>query len=155
MNLDSVMPLPRARICNNSASLNCSKGRPSKSVRVRAHGTGSRHGTAPVLVYLEMEEGRSPLVSIQAFALGFFKATIRPPGNHSAWLRPRRARFRFARQDHCSSTASHLPQLPVGPSSAHNPVTSGYDRPRGQSSGASGYKSLSHSYPLACSTRLR
>src|SRR5437899_5091633 len=29
-----------------------------------------------------------------------------PPGYPSAWLRPRRARFRFARQDHCSSATT-------------------------------------------------
>jgi hypothetical protein len=28
------------------------------------------------------------------------------PGYPSAWLRPRRARFHFARQNHCSSTTS-------------------------------------------------
>jgi hypothetical protein len=32
--------------------------------------------------------------------------SMSPPGYPSAWLRPRRARFRFARQDHCSSTTS-------------------------------------------------
>jgi hypothetical protein len=33
-----------------------------------------------------------------------FIVSMSPPGYPSAWLRPRRARFRFARQDHCSST---------------------------------------------------
>jgi len=38
-----------------------------------------------------------------------------PPGYPSAWLRPRSARFRFARQDHCSSAAPCCSQLPVCP----------------------------------------
>jgi len=45
-------------------------------------------------------------VSIPPFGRGFFKAWIKAPGYPSAWLCPRRARFRFARQDHCSSTTS-------------------------------------------------
>jgi hypothetical protein len=60
-----------------------------------------------VLVQPEMERGRSPLVSeYSTLRVGIFKASIRPPGYPSAWLRPRRARFRFARPDHCSSTTS-------------------------------------------------
>jgi hypothetical protein len=35
-----------------------------------------------------------------------FIVSMSPPGYPSAWLRPRRAYFRFARQDHCSSTTS-------------------------------------------------
>jgi hypothetical protein len=35
-----------------------------------------------------------------------FIVSMSPPGYPSAWLRPRRARFRFARQDHCSSATS-------------------------------------------------
>ena len=35
-----------------------------------------------------------------------FIVSMSPSGYPSAWLRPRRARFRFARQDHCSSTTS-------------------------------------------------
>jgi hypothetical protein len=35
-----------------------------------------------------------------------FIVSMSPPGYPSAWLRPRRARFRFARQDHCSFTTS-------------------------------------------------
>ena len=35
-----------------------------------------------------------------------FIVWISPPGYPSAWLRRRRARFRFAQQDHCSSTTS-------------------------------------------------
>jgi len=35
-----------------------------------------------------------------------FIASISPPGYPSAWLRPRRACFHFARQDHCSCTPS-------------------------------------------------
>src|SRR6266852_9857406 len=78
----------------------------------------------------ELERGRSPLVSIPPFGAGIFKASrstdpmriwkprkeqvpalpfivsMSPPGYPSAWLRPRRARFRFARQDPCSSTTS-------------------------------------------------
>ena len=57
----------------------------------------------PVLVQPEMERGRSPLVSNSTLPAGIFKASIRPPYYPSAWLRPRSARFRFARQDHCSS----------------------------------------------------
>jgi len=32
--------------------------------------------------------------------------SMSPPGYPSAWLRPRSARFRFARQDHCSSATT-------------------------------------------------
>jgi hypothetical protein len=35
-----------------------------------------------------------------------FIVSMSPPGYPSAGLLPRRARFRFAQQDHCSSTAS-------------------------------------------------
>jgi len=35
-----------------------------------------------------------------------FIVSMNPPGYPSAWLRPRRVRFGFARQDHCSSTTS-------------------------------------------------
>jgi len=35
-----------------------------------------------------------------------------PPEYPSAWLRPRSARFRFARQNHCSST-NDLPFLNI------------------------------------------
>jgi hypothetical protein len=35
-----------------------------------------------------------------------FIVWISPPGYPSAWLRPGTARFRFARQDNCSSTPS-------------------------------------------------
>ena len=31
-----------------------------------------------------------------------FIVSMSPPGYPSAWLRPRSARFHFARQDHCS-----------------------------------------------------
>src|SRR5713101_1438907 len=72
-----------------------------------------------VLVQPEMERGRSPLVSIPPFGAGIFKASgstdpmriwkqrkeqvpallfivsMSPPGYPSAWLRPRRARFRI------------------------------------------------------------
>jgi hypothetical protein len=43
-------------------------------------------------------------VSNSTLRAGIFKASIRPPGYPSAWLRPRKARFRFARQAHCCST---------------------------------------------------
>jgi len=35
-----------------------------------------------------------------------FIVSMSPPGYPSAWLRPRSARFRFARQDHCSSATT-------------------------------------------------
>ena len=57
-----------------------------------------------VLVQPEMERGRSPLVSNSTLRAGIFKASIRPAGYSSAWLRPSRGRCRSARQDHCSST---------------------------------------------------
>ena len=47
------------------------------------------------LVQPERESGCSPLENIPRF--GIFKASIRPPGYPSARLRPRGARFRFAR----------------------------------------------------------
>ena len=84
---------------------------------------------AVVLVQPEMEKRRSPLVSIPPFGR-VFKAwglsirwrlaaqervitppsivSMSPPGYPSAWLRPRSARFRFARQDHCSSATTCL-----------------------------------------------
>jgi len=47
-----------------------------------------------------------------------FIVSMSPPGYPSAWLRPRRAGFRFARQDPCSSTTSiglncRLPAVPM------------------------------------------
>jgi predicted ester cyclase len=104
----------------------------SIAARLTYRGThrGEIFGVAPVLVQPEMERGRSPLVSIPPFGAGIFKASrstdpmriwkqrkgqvpalpfivsMSPPGYPSAWLRPRRARFRFARQDHCSFTTS-------------------------------------------------
>jgi organic hydroperoxide reductase OsmC/OhrA len=59
-----------------------------------------------VLVQPEMERRRSPLVSIPPLGRGFSRHRYRPPGYPSAWLRPRGARFRFAREDHCSSTTA-------------------------------------------------
>ena len=75
-----------------------------------------------------MEKRRSPLVSIPPFGRGFsrhgvfrsdggwaaqeraltppFIVSMSPPGYPWAWLRPRSARFRFARQDHCSSVTT-------------------------------------------------
>ncbi len=35
-----------------------------------------------------------------------FIVSMSPPGYPSAWLRPRSARFRFARQNHCSSATT-------------------------------------------------
>jgi hypothetical protein len=35
-----------------------------------------------------------------------FIVSMSPPDYPSAWLRPRSARFRFARQDHCSSATT-------------------------------------------------
>ncbi len=74
-----------------------------------------------VLAQPEMEKRRSPLVSIPPFGRGFsrhgvfrsdvgwaaqegvltppFIVSMSPPGYPSAWLRPRSARLRFARQD--------------------------------------------------------
>ena len=74
-----------------------------------------------VLVQPEMEKRRSPLVSIPPFGRGFsrhgvfrsdggwaaqervltppFIVSMSQPGYPSAWLRPRSARLRFARQD--------------------------------------------------------
>ena len=59
-----------------------------------------------VLVQPEMERGALSVSEYSTLRAGIFKASTRPPGYPSAWLRPRRARFRFARQDHCSSTRS-------------------------------------------------
>jgi hypothetical protein len=93
-----------------------------------------------VLVQPEMEKRRSPLVSIPPFGRGFsrhgvfrsdggwaaqeraltppFIVSMSPPGYPSAWLRPRSARFRFARQNHCNSATScrfSTSGLPVTP----------------------------------------
>src|SRR5229473_3595267 len=93
-----------------------------------------------VLVQPEMEKRRSPLVSIPPFGRGFsrhgvfrsdggwaaqeraltppFILSMSPPGYPSAWLRPRSARFRFARQNHCNSATScrfSTSGLPVTP----------------------------------------
>ncbi len=93
-----------------------------------------------VLVQPEMEKRRSPLVSIPPFGRGFsrhgvfrsdggwaaqeraltppFIVSMSPPGYPSAWLRPRSARFRFARQNHCNSATScrfSTSGLPVAP----------------------------------------
>src|SRR5882724_1224615 len=93
-----------------------------------------------VLVQPEMEKRRSPLVSIPPFGRGFsrhgvfrsdggwaaqeraltppFIVSMIPPGYPSAWLRPRSARFRFARQNHCNSATScrfSTSGLPVTP----------------------------------------
>ena len=58
-----------------------------------------------VLVQPEMEVA-FPVSEYSALRAGIFKASMRPPGYPSAWLRPRRACFRFTRQNHCSSTTS-------------------------------------------------
>jgi hypothetical protein len=93
-----------------------------------------------LLVQPEMEKRRSPLVSIPPFGRGFsrhgvfrsdggwaaqeraltppFIVSMSPPGYPSAWLRPRSARFRFARQNHCNSATScrfSTSGLPVTP----------------------------------------
>ena len=96
-----------------------------------------------VLVQPEMEKRRSPLVSIPPFGRGFsrheglsirwrspecsaenelprcpFIVSMSPPGYPSAWLRPRSARFRFTRQNHCNSATScrfSTSGLPVTP----------------------------------------
>ena len=85
-----------------------------------------------VLAQREMEKRRSPLVSIPPFGRGFSRheglssddfltsassareehpalldiGSMSPPDYPSAWLRPRSARFRFVRQDHCSSATT-------------------------------------------------
>jgi len=94
-----------------------------------------------VLAQPEMEKRRSPLVSIPPFGRGFsrhgglsirwklggartsphapFIVSMSPPGYPSAWLRPRSARFRFARQDHCSSGNDLRFSTPGWPIIAH------------------------------------
>ena len=51
----------------------------------------------------------SPLQALE------IKMGMRPPSYPSAWLHPRRARFRFARQDHCSFTMSIRLNFRMGP----------------------------------------
>jgi hypothetical protein len=93
-----------------------------------------------VLVQPEMEKRRSPLVSIPPFGRGFsrhgvfrsdggwaaqeraltppFIVSMSPPGYPSAWVRPRSARFRFARHNRCNSATScrfSTSGLPVTP----------------------------------------
>ncbi len=108
-----------------------------KSGRVEERKSGS------VLVQPEMEKRRSPLVSIPPFGRGFSRHGVfrsdggwggartnprapvhrldEPTGYPSAWLRPRSARFRFARQNHCSSattcrfSTSSWPVIPPKP----------------------------------------
>src|ERR1700675_2988544 len=105
-----------------------------------------------VLVQPEMEKRRSPLVSIPPFGRGFsrhgvfrsdggwaaqeralappFIVSMSPPGYPSAWLRPRSARFRFARQNHCNSatscrfSTSGLPVTPPEPRPARPRIVS-------------------------------
>ncbi len=100
-------------------------------------------GRSIVLVQPEMEKRRSPLVSIPPFGRGFSRHGVfrsdggwggartnprapvhrldEPTGYPSAWLRPRSARFRFARQNHCSSattcrfSTSSWPVIPPKP----------------------------------------
>ena len=48
-----------------------------------------------------MDEQREKLVPAPPIIV-----SMSPPGYPSAWLRPRSARFRFARQDHCSSATT-------------------------------------------------
>ena len=90
-----------------------------------------------VLAQRKMEKRRSPLVSIPPFGRGFSRheglssddflpptcnagegppallsiGSMSPPGYPSAWLRPRSASFRFARQDHCSSARTGVHEL--------------------------------------------
>ena len=93
-----------------------------------------------VLAQREMEKRRSPLLSVPPFGRGFsrhgvfrsdggwaaqeraltppFIVSMSPPGYPSAWLRPRSARFCFARQNHCNSATSgrfSTSGLPVTP----------------------------------------
>jgi len=55
-----------------------------------------------------MKSRRFPLVSVPPLRRGFSRRRYDHQAipQHAAWLRSRRARFRFARQDHCSSTTS-------------------------------------------------
>jgi hypothetical protein len=57
-----------------------------------------------VLVQPEMERGRSPLVSIPPFGRRFTRHRCDHQAIPQHGCVPRRARFRFARQDRCSST---------------------------------------------------
>src|SRR5882762_6354791 len=93
-----------------------------------------------VLSWFSLEKRRSPLVNIPPFGRGFsrhgvfrsdggwaaqeraltppFIVSMSPPGYPSAWLRPRSARFRFGRQNHCNSATScrfSTSGLPVTP----------------------------------------
>jgi hypothetical protein len=105
-----------------------------------------------VLVQPEMEKRRSPLVSIPPFGRGFsrhgvfrsdggwaaqeraltppFIVSMSPPGYPSAWLRPRSARFRFARQNRCNSatscrfSTSGLPVTPPEPQTGQTRIVS-------------------------------
>jgi hypothetical protein len=103
---------------------------PSRMCRIRSTRERPNRHQYPlfVLVQPEMEKRRSPLVSIPPFGRGFsrhgvfrsdggwaaqeraltppFIVSMSPPGYPSAWLRPRSARFRFARQNHCNSATS-------------------------------------------------
>jgi hypothetical protein len=66
----------------------------------------SQHNLAcPVLVQPEMERGRSPLVSIPPLGRGFFKATNKTTRLSLGVVASPQSRFRFARQNHCSSAA--------------------------------------------------
>ena len=98
---------------------------------------------ASVLAQREMEKRRSPLVSIPPFGRGFsrhrglsircgwaaqervltppFIVSMSPTGYPSAWLRPRSARFCFARQDHCSSGTTCRSSTSVWPVIAPEP----------------------------------
>ena len=98
----------------------------------------------------EMESARFPLVVNSALRAGIFKAwglsirwrlgaqervltppfivSMSPPGYPSAWLRPRSARFRFARQNHCSSATTCRFEHPVCPWLRQNPDRPGPNR---------------------------
>src|SRR6266478_6129644 len=100
---------------------------------------GPGHKAPPLCVFVlvqpEMEKRRSPLVSIPPFGRGFsrhgvfrsdggwaaqeralappFIVSMSPPGYPSAWLRPRSARFRFARQIIVTPQRAAVSQHPV------------------------------------------
>jgi len=122
--------LPR---CQSQLQTYCAKYSRQSSKRwiSLSGGKGTIHRfplNACVLVQPEMEKRRSPLVSIPPFGRGFsrhgafrsdggwaaqervltapFIVSMSPPGYPSAWLRPRSARFRFARQNRCNSATS-------------------------------------------------
>jgi len=82
-----------------------------------------------------MERGRSPLVNIQPFGREFSRHRYEHQGYPSAWLRPRRARFRFAQQDQCDSSTPiglNFRMCPVILEQSRSLPTRRFTRPFGQ-----------------------